>query len=125
MSGTVIARSASRYGGAVTAASTALISRTRSAVHWVTLHPMMYAISVESSDAAVRTSAFTSRGSVTRIPTARMDLTKQTVSRAPLNTFFSCSLYRPNYRPCCSGEVKLLSIVFHIYRIILLLLEVN
>ena len=82
VSGSVTAPSASRYAGAVTAALTALITQTRSAVHPATSHPMTSAMPTESFDVLRPASAFISRGSVTRTLTVKMGQTKQTVSEA-------------------------------------------
>ena len=77
--------SASRRDGAATAALTALICQTRSAVLRITLAPTTRVTSAASSDAAARVSAFTSRGFATRIPTVKTVRTKQTVSWASVS----------------------------------------
>jgi len=79
-SGSATARSVSRRDGAATAALTAPICRTSSAVPRITLPPTTSVISAASSGAAARASAFTTRGSATRIPTVKTALTKPTVS---------------------------------------------
>jgi len=74
--------SASRRDGAVMAALTAPICQTSSAVRRITSRLTTSVTSAESSDAAVPVSAFTSRGSATRIPTVKTAPMKQTVSWA-------------------------------------------